>query len=43
MMLDAMLAANDALVPMQFQKEAATYFDVVSDFDGLLVHFIEPR
>lgn len=34
---------TSALVPMQFQKEAATYFDVVSDFDGLAGHFIDPR
>lgn len=34
---------TSALVPMQFQNEAATYFDVVSDFDGLASHFVDPR
>jgi len=34
---------TSALVPMQFQKEAATYFDVVSDFDGMKYHLIASR
>jgi hypothetical protein len=34
---------TSALVPMQFQNEAAAYFDVVSDFDGLARHFVVPH
>lgn len=34
---------TSALVPMQFQREAAAYFDVMSDFDGLADHFTPPR
>lgn len=33
---------TSALVPMQFQQEAETYFDVVSDFDGLASRFVDP-
>ncbi len=31
---------TSALVPMQFQREAAAYFDIVSDFDGLQDNFV---
>lgn len=34
---------TSALVPMQFQNEAAAYFDVVSDFDGLASHFVDSQ
>tara|TARA_B100000378_G_scaffold208003_1_gene171097 strand:- start:2469 stop:6215 length:3747 start_codon:yes stop_codon:yes gene_type:complete len=30
---------TSALVPMQFQREADAYFDIVSDFDGIADHF----
>lgn len=32
---------TSALVPMQFQQEAATYFDIISDFDGIESHFAD--
>jgi hypothetical protein len=34
---------TSALVPMQFQREAATHLDVISDFDGLADHFVRQR
>jgi hypothetical protein len=33
---------TSALVPMQFQREATAYFDVVSDFDSLQRNFAGP-